>query len=252
MDDTQLYTIILRHDTSTQWMIVDPILSLGEYGVEDDTHRIKRGDGIHTWSQLPYDHFGFEYAITFENLQGDITDNEQLMEQFKKTLSKEDFKDNDGKILLDVNINQADDTIARLSKVNKNLETNKLENTVLVDIVSDDDSINGLWSVNKQGVSVLNLTSKTVIKDFDSNSSYNVNDVCIYNDTLYRAIKDIQPKDFDTQDWKSLSSTVAHNIEFDNSESHITANTVQQAIVELDSKLNEVEQKQNDSELQII
>lgn len=40
-EENKYYTIILRHDTSTQWTINDPILALGEYGVEDDTHRIK-------------------------------------------------------------------------------------------------------------------------------------------------------------------------------------------------------------------
>ena len=44
MEEEKFYTIILRHDESTKWMINNPILALGEYGVEDDTHRIKRGD----------------------------------------------------------------------------------------------------------------------------------------------------------------------------------------------------------------
>ena len=34
-EDKVFYSIILRHDTSTQWMISNPILALGEYGVED-------------------------------------------------------------------------------------------------------------------------------------------------------------------------------------------------------------------------
>ena len=40
MDEEKVYyTIILRHDTSTNWMMNNPILALSEYGVEDDTHR---------------------------------------------------------------------------------------------------------------------------------------------------------------------------------------------------------------------
>lgn len=53
-------TIIPRHDISTEWTINDPILTLGEYGVEDDTHRIKRGDGVTKWTELPYETFGVE------------------------------------------------------------------------------------------------------------------------------------------------------------------------------------------------
>ena len=80
MEENQLYTIILRHDTSSQWMVNDPVLALGEYGVEDDTHRVKRGDGQSKWSELTYDTFGLEYMLTFENIQGDITDNEKLQQ----------------------------------------------------------------------------------------------------------------------------------------------------------------------------
>ena len=53
--EEQFYTIVLRHDTSTLWLVNDPILSLGEYGVEDDTHKVKRGDGESKWSELTYE-----------------------------------------------------------------------------------------------------------------------------------------------------------------------------------------------------
>ena len=78
MEEQKYYTIILRHDTSTQWEVNNPILKLGEYGVEDDTHRVKRGDGITAWSDLLYEEFGLKYLVTFENLKGDITDNSAL------------------------------------------------------------------------------------------------------------------------------------------------------------------------------
>lgn len=57
-------TIIPRHDLSTNWTVNDPILTFGEYGVEDDTHRIKRGDGTTKWSELPYETFGVESLAT--------------------------------------------------------------------------------------------------------------------------------------------------------------------------------------------
>ena len=62
----QLYTIIPRHDTSTNWTIKDPILAAGEYGIEDDTHKIKRGDGKKRWTELLYETFGMESFITSE------------------------------------------------------------------------------------------------------------------------------------------------------------------------------------------
>lgn len=58
-----LCVIIPRHDTSSNWSLNDPILSFGEYGVEDDTHRIKRGDGVHKWADLDYESFGLENLI---------------------------------------------------------------------------------------------------------------------------------------------------------------------------------------------
>ena len=59
-----LYKIILRHDTSTNWVINNPVLLFGEYGIEDDTHRVKRGDGESKWSDLLYETFGVEDIIT--------------------------------------------------------------------------------------------------------------------------------------------------------------------------------------------
>lgn len=252
MDENQLYTIILRHDTSTQWMIVNPVLALGEYGVEDDTHRIKRGDGIHTWSELTYDHFGFEYAITFGNLQGKIEDNKQLTEAFNETAKKKDFVGEDGKILLDINIEHEDQVIAKLSKVTKNIETSETDDEVLVQIVSDDDSINGLWRTNEQGVSVLNLEAVTTIKEYNAEKSYKQYEVCIYNDVLYMALNDLEPGEFNEEDWRSIASSTAKDTEFDTSGTELSSTTVQGAITELDAKVENVIQKQEEYELQII
>ena len=66
-ENKQLYTIIIRHDTSTQWAVNNPILTLGEYAVEDDTHRVKRGDGETEWNDLPYEEFGLVYLVTYAN-----------------------------------------------------------------------------------------------------------------------------------------------------------------------------------------
>lgn len=43
-----------RADTSTNWAIANPILELGELGLETDTNKIKFGDGVTTWNSLVY------------------------------------------------------------------------------------------------------------------------------------------------------------------------------------------------------
>lgn len=46
--------IQLRRDSSANWTSVNPILSQGEPGYENDTGKIKYGDGVTAWSSLPY------------------------------------------------------------------------------------------------------------------------------------------------------------------------------------------------------
>ncbi len=45
---------LLRRDTASNWTRVDPVLELGEKGVETDTGREKVGDGSSLWSALSY------------------------------------------------------------------------------------------------------------------------------------------------------------------------------------------------------
>lgn len=44
----------LRRDTAASWAAANPILLAGEAGYELDAKRLKIGDGVSTWSQLPY------------------------------------------------------------------------------------------------------------------------------------------------------------------------------------------------------
>lgn len=46
--------IRLRRDTSADWSFYNPVLASGEPGVELDTNRIKVGNGISAWDNLPY------------------------------------------------------------------------------------------------------------------------------------------------------------------------------------------------------
>ena len=46
--------IKLRRDTAARWLLANPILDIGEKGIETDTLLEKVGDGETEWSQLPY------------------------------------------------------------------------------------------------------------------------------------------------------------------------------------------------------
>lgn len=46
--------IQLRYDTSANWSAANPVLAAGEAGFETDTNKIKVGDGVMNWLQLPY------------------------------------------------------------------------------------------------------------------------------------------------------------------------------------------------------
>lgn len=43
-----------RRDTAAGWTAANPVLLLGELGIETDTRRFKVGDGTSTWSALSY------------------------------------------------------------------------------------------------------------------------------------------------------------------------------------------------------
>ena len=46
--------IQLRRDTKANWATKNPVLALGETGLETDTRKVKYGDGTTTWNNLPY------------------------------------------------------------------------------------------------------------------------------------------------------------------------------------------------------
>ena len=53
--------IQLRGDTAGNWTTVNPILADRELGIEKDTNQFKIGNGIATWSALPYAGSGGAY-----------------------------------------------------------------------------------------------------------------------------------------------------------------------------------------------
>lgn len=46
--------LCLRTDTTGNWRTANPVLLRGEIGIEDDTGRLKIGDGKTEWKDLPY------------------------------------------------------------------------------------------------------------------------------------------------------------------------------------------------------
>jgi len=45
--------IQIRHDTTANWASADPVLAIGEMGVDTDLAIFKIGDGLLHWSALP-------------------------------------------------------------------------------------------------------------------------------------------------------------------------------------------------------
>ena len=46
--------IQFRNDTAAAWTAADPILAVGELGIETDTDKFKIGNGADSWSDLAY------------------------------------------------------------------------------------------------------------------------------------------------------------------------------------------------------
>lgn len=46
--------IQLRRDTKARWEQFNPVLEEGELGLETDTKQFKIGDGVNTFTNLPY------------------------------------------------------------------------------------------------------------------------------------------------------------------------------------------------------
>lgn len=233
-EEKQNYTIILRHDTSTMWLVNDPILALGEYGVEDDTHKVKRGNGESKWSELTYEDFGLQYIVTYANLSGEITDNEALTNMFNSKLSISVFDDVNGSVLSNLKVNTTEvDGIAQVVKTTKNIQTGTTSTSNLT-IQSEDNTIQGYWSMDKNGNRILNVIAVCSITDYQPSHRYYKDQLCYYNNKLYRAYRDIDAdKTFNEGQWVLLASLHANDIKYDNLVSGLDADNVKSALDEL-------------------
>lgn len=237
-EDKKVYTIILRHDTSTNWMINNPILTLGEYGVEDDTHRVKRGNGEDSWENLTYEHFGLEYLVSYANLLGDVEDNTALKEALDSKLSNDIFADSDNTVVVGMRARSEDGKIGRFTKTTKNIITKSLNESSLV-VLSNDKTIQGVWTVDDTGARILDLKSVAKIDIFQPNGKYMKDQLCVYGNKIYRARKDFTAEDiFNIEDWILLTSTLASDILFEHNSGLVVANNVQDAIDEVAKTTN--------------
>lgn len=243
MEEEKFYTIILRHDESTKWMINDPILALGEYGVEDDTHRIKRGDGKSKWSELNYEHFGLEYMITYANLQGKVEDNEALKSALDTKISYEVFNDIQNSVVAGITINSEDGKIGKITKTIKDVATAGTKQNYLL-IQSEDQSIQGFWSIDETGMKILDLKANASIDDYTPKRKYYVDQICFYDNKLYRAITDFEAGVvFNPEQWVILASLHSNDIRYDNKISGLESKTVKTALDELKDLDDEKVQK---------
>lgn len=233
-EENKYYTIILRHDTSTQWIINDPILALGEYGVEDDTHRIKRGDGVTPWSELLYETMGLDYLVTFANLKGSVDDNQDLKTALQGKVAISTFDDMNAKTVTALNItNENTNQIMTVSKTLKDVRTggNTLQKTIFK---SDDSSVQSFWGVDELGNTVVNLKATGSIGNFTPYFRYGLNQMCLYDNKLYKANKELVSEEtFNADNWDLLFSRKASDIIFDPSQTSLASTDVQSALVEL-------------------
>lgn len=233
-EENKYYTIILRHDTSTQWTINDPILALGEYGVEDDTHRIKRGDGVTPWSELLYETMGLDYLVTFANLKGSVDDNQDLKTALQGKVAISTFDDMNAKTVAALNItNENTNQIMTVSKTLKDVRSggNTLQKTIFK---SDDSSIQSFWGVDELGNTVVNLKATGSIGNFTPYFRYGLNQMCLYDNKLYKANKELVSEEtFNADNWDLLFSRKASDIIFDPSQTSLASTDVQSALVEL-------------------
>lgn len=72
----QTTRIQLRKGTSQEWQESNPVLFIGEVGIDTSAYRAKSGDGFSTWNELPYlddsglqllrDEYGDEFDFIYQ------------------------------------------------------------------------------------------------------------------------------------------------------------------------------------------
>jgi len=68
LDLTKTVSIRIRRDISSNWSSKNPILKVGEPGLETDTRKLKFGDGTTQWNNLPYSGIDINDSNLLENI----------------------------------------------------------------------------------------------------------------------------------------------------------------------------------------
>jgi hypothetical protein len=95
--------IQLRNDNTAQWEYINPVLAVGEIGVDTTLGKFKIGDGTSTWSQLQFQTASIaDFVFTYDDdSYMTVTDHDMNI----RTLRDNDPADSD----CDINIDAADD-----------------------------------------------------------------------------------------------------------------------------------------------
>lgn len=83
MDKELIVTLRIKSAIAENWTLRNPILALGEFGLETNTYLLKIGDGVRDWAHLPYlnklNETYFQHAndgsLTFSNSFVEIINN---------------------------------------------------------------------------------------------------------------------------------------------------------------------------------
>ena len=63
-----------RRDKQNTWIERDPVLLQGEFGYETDTNRLKIGNGVNSWNNLPYIDDSNIDQVIIDNINNHIND----------------------------------------------------------------------------------------------------------------------------------------------------------------------------------
>ena len=153
-----IVTIQTRNGTASQWTAANPILALGEQGLESDTRKVKYGDGVTAWNSLAYAGATLPIATT-SVLGGVISDGNSINIDGTGVIStvsvgkiKQQVKNATGSILTKgqaVYINGANGTNVTVALAQANAESTSSKTLGLIEA---DIAVNGFGYVVTEGV----------------------------------------------------------------------------------------------------
>lgn len=102
-------TIQIRRGTAAEWTSANPVLAAGELGFEIDTKKLKGGDGVTSWSSLPYLTGGGGGGGTWGTITGTLSAQTDLQSALDAKVSTSSLNEN------------IDDRVANLLQAGSNI-----------------------------------------------------------------------------------------------------------------------------------